>query len=88
MADILWYNSTRHTIAIWLMAGTEVLLPGPEIPAPPGDGWLPTTASDVNADGMADVMWQNPAGRRFALWLMTGTQVLLRGAESPGPALP
>ena len=88
MADVLWYNPTSQTMAVWLMNGTELLLAGPEIPGPPGDGWLPATTGDVNVDGMADVAWENPAARRFCIWLMAGTEVLLRGPEIPGPGGP
>ena len=88
MADVLWFNATTRTMAIWLMNGTELLLPGPEIPAPPGDGWSPATAGDLNFDGMADVVWQDPAAHRFAVWLMAGTEVLLPGPDLPGPAEP
>ena len=86
--DLLWYNATTQDVAPWLMAGTDVLLPGLEIPAPPGDGWVPAATGDFNADGMADIAWQNPVERRILIWLMAGTKVLLRGPEIPGPALP
>jgi hypothetical protein len=88
MADVLWYNEATRVIAVWLMAGTELLLAGPEIPAPPGDGWRPVNTGDLNGDGMADVVWENQDTRQFAVWLMAGTEVLLRGAEIPGPGEP
>jgi hypothetical protein len=33
-------------MAVWLMAGTEVRVPGPAIPGPPGEGWLLASAGD------------------------------------------
>jgi hypothetical protein len=86
IGDMLWYNTTTHAVIVWLMTGTEVFLPGLEIAPPPGDGWVLATAGDVNADAMADLVWQNPALGRFAVWLMNGTEVILRGPELPGPA--
>lgn len=85
LADVLWYNEPRHVIAGWLMKGTELLLAGPEIPAPPGDRWLPMNTGDVNGDDMSDVVWENVATGSFLVWLMSGTEVLLQGAEIPGP---
>ena len=38
MADVLWYNEGTRAITVWLMAGNDLLLAGPEIPALPGDG--------------------------------------------------
>jgi FG-GAP-like repeat len=85
MADVLWFNADTGTIAIWLMDGTEVLAPGPEIPGP-GDGWAAVTAGDFNGDGMADVLWSNTGTGEMAVWLMDGVHVLARGPEIPGPA--
>ena len=34
MADALWQNTTTPRMAVWLMAGTQLLAPGPEIPGP------------------------------------------------------
>ncbi len=84
MADMLWYNATRQVVAVWLMAGTELLFPGPEIPAPPGADWSPVSAGDLDFDGMTDVVWQDAAAHRFSVWLMAGTGVLVRGPEIPG----
>jgi hypothetical protein len=88
MDDVLWYNPITRMMEVWLMSGTELLLPGPEIPAPPGDGWALVAAGDVNADGQADVIWDNTKIHRFAVWLMNGTEVLLCGAEIPRPTAP
>jgi FG-GAP-like repeat len=85
MADVLWFNEAKHAITTWLMNGTEIALIGPEIPAPPGDGWIPVNTGDLNADDMSDVVWENAATNRFIVWLMTGTEVLLPGPEIPGP---
>ena len=83
MADVLWYNLITRGMEVWLMSGTELFLAGPEIPAPPGSGWALVIAGDFNADGRADVIWDNTEIHRCAVWLMNGTEVLLRGAEIP-----
>jgi hypothetical protein len=70
---------------VWLMAGTEPFERGPEIPGPPGDGWIDVPALDFNFDGMADLLWSNPQTNRMAVWLMRGTEPFERGAEIPGP---
>ena len=86
MADVLWGNATTNQMAVWLMRGTCLLEAGPAIPGPPGDGWVLTGFdADANADGMADVVWQNPNTRLVSVWLMRGTQVLAVGPEIPSP---
>jgi hypothetical protein len=86
MADVLWNNSTTNRVAVWLMRGTRLLEPGPEIPGPAGDGWISPTAGDVDGDGMSDIFWyNNHAPTRMALWLMRGTHLVAPGREMPGP---
>lgn len=87
-ADMLWYNAAKNTMAVWLMAGSKLLLAGPELPAPPGPGWVVDTAADFNLDGMADVLFNNPATNEMTIWLMSGTGVLLPGPVIPGPLGP
>ena len=86
MADMLWYNAGKHRMAVWLMAGTKLLLPGPELPAPDGEGWSVVTAADFNLDGMADVLWNNPGTNQIAVWPMRGAQLLTPGPVIPGPS--
>jgi hypothetical protein len=86
MADVIWSNSGSGSAAVWLMSGTQLLLPGPVIPGPIGAGWSVAYAADFNADGMSDAIWQNTTTNRMAVWLMGGTNLLLPGPEIPGPA--
>jgi len=85
LQSLLWFNQDTGAMAIWLMAGTRVLDPGPSIPGP-GAGWTATYDADFNYDGMADVLWSNTGTGRAAVWLMQGTRVLERGPEIPAPA--
>jgi hypothetical protein len=88
MADVIWSNSLHGSAAVWLMNATHVRTAGPEIPGPIGAGGSVAYAADFNLDGLADVIWQNPAPLRMTVWLMSGTHLLTPGAEIPGPALP
>jgi hypothetical protein len=85
MADVLWSNPGESSMIVWLMNGTQLLAPGPEIQGPRGGGWSPATSGDFNFDGMLDVLWYSPGKHAIAVWLMAGTQVLLPGPEIPGP---
>jgi hypothetical protein len=86
MGDILWFDGATNRIAVWLMCGAEILDRGPEIPGPPGKGWVAVTGADFNGDGLVDVIWNNPDTNRMAVWLMRGTSVLEPGAEIAGPS--
>ncbi|WP_438008937.1 VCBS repeat-containing protein [Sorangium sp. So ce321] len=85
MVDVLWNNPKQNLIAVWLMDGSHQLAPGPFIRGPVGEGWVATTAQDVNLDGMGDVFWNNVEQNLMAVWLMEGTQLLAPGPAIPGP---
>ncbi|KYG06724.1 hypothetical protein BE21_33215 [Sorangium cellulosum] len=86
MADAVWRHVEQNLIAVWLMEGTRLLAPGPLIPGPIGDGWVIAWGADFNADGMADVLWNNAEQNLMAVWLMEGSQLLAPGPFLPGPA--
>lgn len=86
VADELWYNPGTKRMTISLMRGTGILEQGPEIPGPPGEGWIVGNSSDCNGDGMSDVLWLNPSPLRMSVWLMNGTVPTAMGPEIPGPA--
>jgi hypothetical protein len=85
LADVLWFNASRNVIAVWLMAGTEVLEKGAEIAGPDGGGWVPVAAPDMNHDDLADMVWFNTERNVMSIWLVAGTRVLSRGPEIAGP---
>lgn len=86
MADVLWSNSRTSEAAVWLMAGTELLEAGPEIPGPPGAGWEAPTAGDADGDGLSDIFWStNQPRARMAVWNMRGAHLEAPGIEIPGP---
>ncbi|MFT3772631.1 MAG: VCBS repeat-containing protein [Minicystis sp.] len=85
VVDLLWYNPTTNHIAIWLLAGTQVLEQGPEIAGPLGDGWNAVDVADFDRDGLADVLWNNPTTNHMAVWLLAGTEVREQGPEIAGP---
>lgn len=85
-SDILWSHADTGRMAVWLMWGTRVLEAGPVIDSPWGDGWAAITGADFDRDGIADVIWNNPAKNRIAVSLMRGTRRVEVGPEIPGPA--
>ncbi|WP_437578875.1 FG-GAP repeat domain-containing protein [Sorangium sp. So ce887] len=85
MADVFWNNTEQNLLAVWLMEGSQLLVPGPVIPGPLGDGWEARTAGDVNLDGMADVVWQRAGTSEMTVWLMEGSRLLAPGPVIPGP---
>ena len=50
----------------------------------PGPSWHVKEAADFNADGRADILWQNDNGTG-AVWLMNGTDVSSLGAPLTNP---
>lgn len=49
-------------------------------------GWNPVGASDIDADGKADLAWHNPATGELYYWLMDGGSIRLGRGGGIGPA--
>lgn len=89
--DLIWQNETTREATVWLMGGQAGLtildaayLTGPVT------GWRIAGAADFNADGVADIVWQNDATREATLWYMGGRQgISILGAAylTTGPAV-
>jgi len=62
-----------------LMDGTT-LVSGQNVGFNPGTAWHAVNTGDYNADGKADILWQNDDGSP-AVWLMDGT-TLIGGADA------
>jgi hypothetical protein len=83
--DVVWYNTrTYHTI-ISFMFGTQLLEQSREIPPPDSSSWVLGNSSDVNGDGIFDMIWFDTNPLRMRVWLMDGTVRLLQGPDIPGP---
>ncbi|WP_437939675.1 FG-GAP repeat domain-containing protein [Sorangium sp. So ce341] len=48
-------------------------------------GWRAVQGADFNLDGLADVLWNDPAQNLMTVWLMEGTRLLAPGPVIPGP---
>src|SRR6202011_2184441 len=68
--------------AIWEMNGTSIV-GGGVLPVNPGPSWHVVGTGDFNADGKADIIWQNVDGQP-AIWEMNGTSII-GGGLLPNP---
>ena len=83
-SDILWQN-VNGQVAVWDMNGTTQIPGGSQIlPSNPGPSWKAVGTGDFNADGSADILFQNTNGQA-AIWEISGNAVIGGGAVSPNP---
>jgi hypothetical protein len=71
--DLLWHHQANGQIAGWLMNGLQVI--GGTLLDPshvPDTTWKLVGVGDVNGEGWIDLVWQNTADGRVAVWLMNG----------------
>lgn len=72
--DLVWQNQTTGQISAWLMNGTQLRdgrLLTPSVV--PDTAWQIVGVADFNADGRADLLWQNQQNGLLSVWFMNGT---------------
>jgi hypothetical protein len=76
VADLIWQNDATRQATVWYMSGAQgnVFAAWDWISAGAMPGWRIVAASDVDADGITDVVWQNEATREATVWYMSGAQ--------------
>ena len=87
-ADIVWQNQATGGLGAWLLSGATVIGQQNLSIASVSDlNWKIRGVGDVNADGYADLLWQNIATGALTLWYLNGYTVLdglsLYGASAP-----
>lgn len=74
--DIVWQHDSGW-LAAWYMQGTRVTFTGSlSIRRVTESTWRIKGVGDTNGDGLADLVWQNSADGRLAVWYMNGTHVV------------
>jgi subtilisin family serine protease len=74
--DVVWQHETEGWLAVWYLAGSEVLTTQfLSISRVEDAGWKIRGVGDLDGDGKADLIWQHATQGWLAAWLMDGTQV-------------
>ena len=75
-ADVIWQNTVVGTLGVWYLDGRAVIGVASFNVGMPDSNWKIAGAGDLNADGRADVIWQNHATGSIGGWLMDGHSVI------------
>jgi hypothetical protein len=76
-ADMLWRAPSSGANYVWFMQGTTLVGHGPTSLAY-DSSWQIAGRGDLNGDGRVDLVWRRSDGR-YAVWLMSGLDVLSQG---------
>ena len=68
--DLLWRNTTSGTLVIWFMDGTTRLSGATVTVSQPDPAWKVVALADMNANGQADIVWQNQTSGQLVTWFM------------------
>ena len=78
LSDVLWRNSTDHTLATWTMYGSEVTssqnLTFQGNVVAPDASWSVAGIGEFAGGGTTDILWRNSGGT-LATWTLNGSQV-------------
>ena len=71
-ADLLWRNQTTGQMGVWYLGGTGGLtIENIGLVATSGSpSWAIVGLSDLNSDGVPDLLWQQINGGTFGVWYM------------------
>jgi hypothetical protein len=69
--DLLWQDTVTGQVAQWLLTPTGSVISGRNVAFVPA--WDAIGVRDVNNDGIADIMFRNPATTVMAIWFMAPT---------------
>ena len=75
-ADLIWQNQSNNQLGVWLMDGPTVVAQRVLTTFPSDMNWKVHGVGDVNADGVADLLWQNEATGALGVWYMSGYSVI------------
>jgi hypothetical protein len=82
--DLVWHHQADGRIAVWFMNGTTQISGTLTNPGQVLDTtWKVRTVGDLNTDGYPDLLWQNIADGRVAVWLMRGLDLIEGTLLSP-----
>jgi hypothetical protein len=87
--DLIWQNDTTRAVGTWYMSGPLALTQIAVAFQAPGSvpGWKVVGVTDMNADGVPDLIWQNDVTRSVGTWYMSDAQattLLGVGFQAPG----
>ena len=83
--DILWQHLTNRTLSVWLMNGTTLMDGRVLTPSTVASTeWRIVGTGDFNADGNADIVWQNQVNGLLSVWYMNGSTMIGGEALTPG----
>ena len=86
--DLIWQHQTTGQLIAWHMNGAAVLGSRFLTPNAVGLAWKLRGSGDFNADGKADLVWQNVTTGDLVYYLMDGTTAFATGSLSPSKVDP
>ena len=84
--DLLWRDMTTGSIAYWIFKGGQRAdsESGLTYNTPISLDWQITAVKDLNADGMADLVWSNAKAGQVGFWTLKDGKYVSGGAVTPG----
>jgi WD40 repeat protein len=71
--DLVWQNTDPNfgipgLVAFWTLSSDGTPAPAGTGGAPPTFNWIVTAFTDLNGDGVSDILWYNDVTRQVAIW--------------------
>jgi hypothetical protein len=87
--DLVWQNDSTRAVQVWYMGGAQGMNVLSAAWLAPGSylGWKVVAISDLDHNGVPDLVWQNDSTRSVGTWYMGGVKgatVLYFGSQATG----
>jgi peptidyl-Asp metalloendopeptidase len=71
--DVLWRNTSTGQLYVWFMNGPSQVNGSFLTPSAAANAWQVRALADFDANGTADILWQNQSTGQLYVWFMNGT---------------
>jgi uncharacterized repeat protein (TIGR01451 family) len=72
--DVVWQDPVSGAAQVWFLGGPQGNVVTSAAVLSSGNSWRIRAVADFNADGIADLVWQDPVTGLAQIWLMGGPQ--------------
>jgi hypothetical protein len=81
--DLVWQDQLTGAAQVWFLGGVNGATPMGAASISTGNTWRIRAVADMNGDGRADLVWQDPIAGNSQVWFLGGVQGAIATGSAP-----